>query len=155
MLYLYYMKPGIDYIGISTPFYCNDGNGLWLLHKRSNNCRDEHNRWDPGSGQLEFGATPEENVLREVMEEYGCKGEIQGRLPVHSIFREWDGIKTHWLAVPFFVKVNPREAKNNEPDKIDEIGWFSLNNLPTPLHSGFAFTLARYKEYFEKYKRAI
>ena len=59
------MKPGVDYIGITTPFYCNDGNGLFLLHKRSKNCRDEHGRWDPGSGQLNFGCTPEKNVLRE------------------------------------------------------------------------------------------
>ncbi|HEY4495194.1 MAG TPA: hypothetical protein VI998_04000 [Patescibacteria group bacterium] len=31
------MKLGIDYIGISTPFYCNDGQGCFLLHKRSKN----------------------------------------------------------------------------------------------------------------------
>ena len=60
------MKPGIDYIGITTPFYCNDGNSLFLLHKRSKNCRDEHGRWDPGSGQLEHGLTLEENVFKEI-----------------------------------------------------------------------------------------
>lgn len=145
------MKPGIDYIGISTPFYCNDGKGNFLLHKRSKNCRDEHGRWDPGSGQLEYGLTLEENVLKEVFEEYGCKGEIQEQLPAHSIFREQDGQKTHWLAIPFFVKVNPSEAKNNEPEKIEEIGWFSLDDLPKPLHTGFNFTFDNYKEYFEKY----
>lgn len=146
------MKPGIDYIGITTPFYCSDGKGLFLLHKRSKNCRDEHGRWDPGSGQLNFGCTPEENVLREVAEEYGCKGEIQEQLPIHSIFREWDGKKTHWLAIPFFVKVDPEKVKNNEPEKIDEIGWFSLDKLPKPLHTGFNFTFTNYREYFEKYK---
>lgn len=147
------MKPGIDYIGISTPFYCNDGNGLFLFHKRSKNCRDEHGRWDPGSGQLDFGCTPEENVLREVGEEYGCKGKIQEQLPAHSIFREWEGKKTHWLAIPFFVKVNPKAAKNNEPKKIDEIGWFRLNKLPKPLHTGFSFTFTNYQKYFKKYNK--
>ena len=147
------MKLGIDYIGISTPFYCNDGQGRFLLHKRSKNCRDEHGRWDPGSGQLDFGCTPEENVLRELIEEYGCSGAIQGCLPAHSIFREQNGQKTHWLVIPFFVKVDPKEVKNNEPDKIDEIGWFDLDHLPAPLHSGFQFTLSHYKEYFEKYKK--
>lgn len=147
------MKPGIDYIGITTPFYCNDGKGNFLLHKRSDKCRDEHGTWDAGSGQLEYGLTPEENVLKEVFEEYGCNGEIQERLPAHSIFREQDGKKTHWLATPFFVKVNPIEAKNNEPEKIEEIGWFSLNDLPEPLHIGFNFTLNNYKEYFLKYKK--
>lgn len=141
----------MDYIGISTPFYCNDGKGNFLLHKRSKNCRDEQGRWDPGSGQLEHGATVEENVLREVMEEYGCRGEIQERLPAHDIFRELDGKKTHWLAVPFFVKVNRADVRISEPDKMDEIGWFRIDNLPSPLHTGFSFTLERYKDYFHKY----
>lgn len=146
------MNIGVDYIGISTPFYCHDGKGNFLLHKRSKNCRDEQGNWDPGSGKLDFGTTLEENVLREVFEEYGCTGEIQERLPSHDIFRENNGVKTHWVAVPFFVKVDPSQVKNNEPEKIDEIGWFTLDNLPTPLHTGFAFTLNTYKEYFDKYK---
>jgi 8-oxo-dGTP diphosphatase len=145
------MKPGIDYIGINTPFYCNDGKGKFLLHKRSKNCRDEQGNWDPGSGQLEFGYTPEENVLREVAEEYGCKGKIQERLPPHSIFRELNGKKTHWLAIPFFIKVNPADVKINEPQKNDEIGWFYLDKLPKPLHTGFNFTFNRFPEYFKKY----
>jgi len=147
------MKPGVDYIGITTPFYCNDGDGLFLFHKRSKNCRDEQGKWDAGSGQLERGLTPEANVLKEVGEEYDCKGEIQGSIPVHSIFRDLNGQKTHWLAVPFFIKVDSKEVKNNEPDKIDEIRWFSLDRLPIPLHSGFSFTFNNFRSYFDKYKK--
>ncbi len=145
------MNPGFDYIGISTPFYCNDGKGNFLLHKRSKNCRDEQGRWDPGSGELEYGMTLEENVLREVMEEYGVIGEIQERLPAHDIFREFDNKKTHWLAIPFFVKVNRTEVRMNEPDKMDELGWFRLDNFPSPLHTGFKFSFEKYREYFIKY----
>jgi 8-oxo-dGTP diphosphatase len=145
------MKPGLDYIGISTPFYCNDGNGLFVFHKRSQNCRDEQEKWDTGSGKLEFGLTPEENVLKEVKEEYGCQGEIQEKLPAHSIFRELHGQKTHWLVIPFFIKVDPSAVKINEPEKIDELNWFTLNNLPTPLHTGFNFTFNAYQDYFKKY----
>lgn len=141
----------MDYVGISTPFYCNDGKGRLLLHKRSKNCRDEHGRWDPGSGKLEFGLTPEDNVLKEVREEYGCKGIIQKRLPAHSIFRTHNRKKTHWLAIPFFVLVNPKKVKNNDPAKIDEIEWFKLNALPKPLHTGFQFTLKHYKDHFSDF----
>lgn len=146
------LKPGIDYIGITTTFYCHDGKGNFLMHKRSNNCRDEQGCWDSGGGKLEFGLSPEENVLKEIEEEYGCKGEISEKLPPYSILRDFDGIKTHWLGIPFIVKVNPPEVKNNEPEKIDELGWFRLDNLPTPLHSGFQRGLDKYKEYFDKYR---
>ena len=120
-------------------------------NKRSKECRDEHGRWDTGSGKLEFGLSLEENVLKEVLEEYGCKGTIQGCLPAHDIFREQDGIKTHWVAVSFFIKVNPREVKNMEPHKIEELSWFKIDNLPQPLHTGFAQSFKTYKKYFEKY----
>jgi 8-oxo-dGTP diphosphatase len=147
------LKPGVDYIGISTPFFCNDGKGQFLLHKRSKNCRDEHGRWDPGGGKLEFGITPEENVLREVREEYGCDGEIQEPVPPHSLVREWEGQRTHWLSIPFFVKVDPQKVRNNEPENIDELGWFPLHALPSPLHTGFARTLSQFPHLFEKYAR--
>lgn len=145
-------KAGIDYVEISTPFYCNDGKGNFLLQKRSKNCRDEQGHWDTGGGELEFDLTLEENVVKEVLEEYGCKGEIQEQLPFYDIFREVNGAKTHWLATPFLVKVKPEEAKNNEPEKIDEIGWFKLNDLPEPLHTGLKLALKRFKDRFEKYR---
>ncbi len=50
------------------------------------------------------------------------------------------------------MKVDPKEAKNNEPHKIDEIGWFTLDGLPQPLHSGFQYTFNRYKTFFDKYR---
>lgn len=142
------MKAGEDYIGVTTPFYCNDGKGNFLLHKRSKNCRDEQGKWDPGGGQLEFGLTPEENVLKEVKEEYGCNGVIQKSIPPHTILRINNGKRTHWITFPYFIKVKRSEVKINEPDKIDELGWFRLNNLPKPLHSGFGWTLKHYKKYF-------
>lgn len=129
------LKPGIDYIAICTPFYCVNENGELLLHKRSNNCRDEKGRWDTGSGQLEFGETPEVSVLREVKEEYGCSGEILETLPAISVLRRMKSKNTHWLALPFVIKVRRDEVRINEPEKIDELGWFRLDDLPKPLHS--------------------
>jgi 8-oxo-dGTP diphosphatase len=145
------MNIGLDYVGVTTPFYCHDGKGNILMHKRTTECRDEHGRWDTGSGKLEFNLSLEENVLQEVLEEYGCKGVIEGKLPAHDIFRELNGAKTHWIAVPFFVRVNPSEVKNGEPHKIAELGWFPINKLPEPLHTGFAHSFSLFKEEFKKY----
>lgn len=144
------MKVGEDFIGISTPFYCYNEDGELLIHKRSNNCRDEQGTWDFGGGKLEFGLSPEENVLKEISEEYGCTGLITKKLPYYTLFRNNNGKNTHWLALPFFVKVKKEEAKNNEPESIDEIKWVKLNNLPEPLHQGVKKALALYEKEFKE-----
>jgi len=64
------MQKGIDCIGITVVYFCHDGKGNFLLSKRSKNCRDEHNTWDPGGGGLEFGDTVEKTLKREIKEEY-------------------------------------------------------------------------------------
>ena len=147
------MRAGIDYVGVSTAFYCTDGNGRFLFHKRSQNCRDECGKWDCGGGGLEFGLSLEENVLKEVMEELGCKGEVLEQLPAHSSLRMWEGAQLHWVAIPFIILVNPDEVKNNEPDKIDEIGWFSLDDLPKPMHPAVHKELETYSKWFDPYRK--
>jgi 8-oxo-dGTP diphosphatase len=137
-------RPGKDYVAITTPFYCLDESGRLLMHRRGKACRDEHGRWDTGSGKLEVGLDFEENVLKEVQEEYGCVGVIIDSCPMHHIRRELDGEMSHWLAVPFFVRVNPDMVRIMEPDKMSEIGWFRLDSLPSPLHTGFNYTLNHY-----------
>lgn len=145
------MQIGIDYIGITTPFYCTDGKGNILLHKRSKNCRDEIGTWDPGAGKLEFGIEVEENVLKEVQEEYGVLGKILGSLPAHSVIKVENGIVRHWLAVPFFILVNKDMVINGEPHKIEELTWFSKNSLPANLNYGFAYSYKKFYQEFDKF----
>lgn len=134
------MKAGVGYIGITTSFYCTDGKKRLLLHKRSKRCRDEGGTWDSGGGQIEFGLTPEENVLKEVSEEYACKGKIIKQLSPVNLIRLNQGKKTHWIALPFIILINPADVHIGDKDKIDEIGWFTFDALPEPLHSGFQKT---------------
>ncbi|MBI2021416.1 NUDIX domain-containing protein [Candidatus Daviesbacteria bacterium] len=131
------LKRGVDYIGVTCVFYCHDGKGKLLLHKRSKNCRDEQGKWDPGGGSMEFGETFEEAVLREIKEEYCCNVIDLKFLGVHNVLRDHQGTKTHWLALLFSAKVDPKQVRIGEPDYMDEIGWFNLDNLPNPLHSQF------------------
>ena len=147
------LKPGIDFIGISTPFYCNDGKGNFVLHKRSKTARDEQGKWDFGGGQLDFGEQPQKGVLREVKEEWGVKGVIQEQVEAHSIFRIQNGVKTHWLIIPFFIKVDLRKVKIMEPTKFSEMSVFTLANLPKPLHSGVKYTMKHYPKAFKKYEK--
>lgn len=128
------MRAGIDYVGVTTCFILTDGHGNVLIHRRTKNCRDEVGKWDFGAGQLEVGLSFEENVLKEVREEFGCAGTIVDKYNVLEVHRmQEDGTGTHWLAIYFLVLVNPEEVVNNEPHKIELLHWTTLDKLPSPL----------------------
>ena len=139
------MKKGEDFIGVSIVYFCHDGKGNFLFNKRGKNCRDENGNWDCGGGGLEFGDTVEDTLRKEIKEEYCAdvlKYEFLGYRDVH---RERTGIKNHWIALDFKVLVDPDKVKNGEPHKFDEIGWFKIDSLPSPLHSQVPNALNLYK----------
>jgi len=129
------MKIGINCIGVTCVFYCYDGKGNLLLHKRTDKCRDEHGRWDCGGGAMKFGESFEQTVKREIFEEY-CTEPIKIQLVgVNNLLRIHNKINTHWIAVIFAVRLDPKKVKNGDLEKIEKIGWFKPNKLPEPLHS--------------------
>ncbi|HET8671488.1 MAG TPA: NUDIX domain-containing protein [Candidatus Saccharimonadales bacterium] len=128
---------GVSFTGITTVFWCYDGRKIFLA-KRSKQARDEHGRWDPGAGGLKHGQTLEDNVCREVQEEYGTKPLCLDFIGYRDVFRQLeDGTPTHWLAMDFAAKVDPLQLHIQEPDMFDDSGWFRLDRLPDPLHSQF------------------
>jgi 8-oxo-dGTP pyrophosphatase MutT (NUDIX family) len=142
------MRGGEDYIGISIVFFCHDGAGRFLMMKRGPNARDEQGTWDIGSGQLEFGTTIEETLRAEIREEYGTDVLGWDFLGYRDVHRENNGKPTHWLGLDFKVRVDAEKAHNAEPHKIDEVGWFSFDALPAPLHS-------QVPRFFESYRSRL
>ena len=140
------MKPGLDYIGVNVVFYCHDGNGNILLHLRSDKNRDEHNTWDAGGGQVEFGETLEQALVREVQEEYGAAVQDFKHFKQLTVLRQHDNRPTHWLVNIYVVRVDPDEVKIMEPEKNLRNGWFTFATLPQPLHSSVADITSNYKD---------
>jgi 8-oxo-dGTP diphosphatase len=129
---------GISFTGISTAFICHDGNGKLFLAKRSKNTRDEHGRWDSGGGGLKHGQAIEDNLRREIKEEYGADALKVEFLGYVDAFRQTlDGQPTHWLTLYFAVLVNPKQVRIGEPDMVEESGWYDLDELPEPMHSQY------------------
>lgn len=140
------VKRGTDCIGVSISFVLHDGNGQVLLHKRGMKCRDEQGKWDCGGGALEFGETFENCLVREVKEEV-CADIIQSHyLGTLNVLRDREGTPTHWISICYAVHVNPAHVKNGEPEKIDEIGWFAPNNLPSPPHTTLHYWVDKARE---------
>lgn len=142
------MKKGFDYTGVSIVYFCHDGKGRFLMAKRSKNCRDEHGKWDIGGGGLKFGDTVLETVKKEIKEEYCCDVLKQRFLGYRDVHRKHAGKKTHWIALDFKVLVDPKQVRNGEPHKFDQIRWFSLDAIPKGLHSQLG-------GFFQKYKKSL
>lgn len=140
------MEPGLDYIGVNVGFICHDGNGKVLLHLRSDTCRDEHNTWDAGGGQVEFGETLRDALMREVREEYGCEPLEVRHIAQLDLLREHVGKKTHWLANIFAVRVDPEQVRVMEPDRNLGNQWYTLDGLPEPLHTVLRKVFGEFKE---------
>lgn len=127
---------GVSFVGVTTCFICHDGDGRIFMAKRSERARDERGTWDIGGGGLDWGLTARGNVIKEIQEEYAATPIKVVFLGYRDVFRTLpSGESTHWLALDFAAHVDPNEVRINEPDKFDDCGWFTVNQLPAPLHS--------------------
>jgi len=140
------MKKGVDFIGVAVVFFCHDGQGNFVMAKRSQNARDEQGNWDIGGGGVEFEDTVENNLRKEIAEEYGCAIQNFEFLGYRDVLRIIDGQKSHWIALDYKVLVNKNEVKINEPEKFDDIAWFRIDNLPEKLHSQLHIFFDNYKD---------
>jgi ADP-ribose pyrophosphatase YjhB (NUDIX family) len=125
---------------VSCVFVCHDGRGRILLARRGPGARDEPGVWDCGAGALEYGESFEAAVAREVREEYSADVLKLEQVGVRNVVRR--DPPSHWVAVVFAVHVDPAAVAIGEPHKFDELGWFTPDALPGPLHSQLPETLA-------------
>lgn len=125
------MNPGKDYIGIGTGIaLLNDKNEV-LLMKRGGDAKNERNYWTLPGGKVDFGETLKDAVIREAKEELGVNVEVTDQLPAHDHILPEEG--QHWVTNVFLGKITSGEPVICEPHKCEEIEWFSLVTLPSPI----------------------
>jgi len=139
------MKEGIDFIGVSVgAFIVNDKKEILLL-KRSQKAKNEKGKWEAPGGAVEFGEKLEEAIRREIREELGVEIEILRQFPAKDEILVED--KQHWVPTTFLAKVlQGFTPKNMEPNKHDAIGWFEVDNFPSPLSYITQMDLEEYKK---------
>jgi mutator protein MutT len=143
------MKKGVDYIGVSAGAMIINDKGEVFLSKRSKNTRNEREHWETPGGGVELGEALEAAVRREMMEEYGIELDIIEQWPAADHFIPAEG--QHWVATTFLAKVRAGQTpKIMEPDKCDAIGWFPLDELPTPLTLITQHDMAEYAARYTK-----
>lgn len=143
------MKAGTDFIGIGAGALIFNDTGEVLLMKRGKGAKNEVGHFTIPGGSIEFGETLIDGVAREVREEIGCEIEIDGKLPAidHIIESE----KQHWVTTIFTCRIKSGEPTILENEKCDEMGWFALSNLPSPLSASVKETLENFYQLSQKY----
>lgn len=125
------MTPGIDYIGVGCGALIINNKNETLLLKRGAKSRNQAGYWSKPGGTVEFGEKIGDAIKREIKEEFDVEIELVKFLGyTNHIIREE---KQHWLSISYLAKIINGEPKNMEPNKHDEIGWFSFDNLPEKL----------------------
>lgn len=138
------MKQGQDYIGVAVGALLINEKGEIFLSKRSQKCKNERGCWEIPGGGVEFGEILADAIRREMKEEYGIEIDILKQFPAadHILPNEHQ----HWVPTTFLAKIKSGQTpKIMEQDKCDEIGWFSLDHLPSPLSTITQLDLREYK----------
>lgn len=126
---------------ITTAAWCHDGVGSVFLMRRGLNCRDEHGTWDLCAGNLEYGWTVEDNMIKEIAEELGVTPLSLRFLGYRDVSR--DGLPQR-VALDFTAEVPRKGTHLVERHKFTDSGWFTMDYLPSPLHSQLPQIISQY-----------
>ncbi len=100
-----------------------------LLMRRMNSHGD--GTWSMPGGHLEYGESPEQCAVREVLEETGVMiADIAFRAITNDVF-EAEG--KHYLTIWVEGKYVSGEPTIQAPREMSAVGWFSWDTLPEPL----------------------
>ena len=85
--------------------------------------------WTLPGGGLEFGEPPEAAVLRELTEESGYVGELDGLLGVGDrVFHEAAGVdRLHAIRILYRVRIVGGEQRDEPDGSTDSCRWFTIS----------------------------
>lgn len=124
------MEVGKDYIGVGCGAIVINDKDEVLLVKRSMNARTEPGTYSRPGGEVEFGETIAHAAERETWEETGVVVKVLEISDIPEVISK----ERHWLAFGCKAQYISGVPINREPKKHDEVGWYPLSNLPSPIN---------------------
>lgn len=123
------MKPGVDFPGVGCGLVIQRADGRVLLCKRLK--APEAGFWNIVGGKVDLMEPSIDAARREAEEESGLKiGAVDFLCLAEEII---PADAQHWVSLIYVTRDFTGEPTLTEPDKLSEIGWFALDDLPQPL----------------------
>ena len=120
--------PGIDFPGVGSGLAVFS-DGKLLLCKRLK--APEAGHWSIVGGKVDHMEPAADAARREAEEESGLKIHSARFLCLSEQRIELD--RQHWISLIYATDDFSGEPQLMEPDKLSEIGWYPLDDLPQPL----------------------
>lgn len=122
-------RPGVDFPGVGCGLVIQRADGRVLLCKRLK--APEAGHWNIVGGKVDHGEPSAEAARREAEEESGLTiGAVEFLCLSEEII---PADRQHWVSLIYLARDFTGEPWLTEPDKLSEIGWFALDDLPQPL----------------------
>lgn len=138
------LKQGRDYVGVGVGAIVLNDAGQVFLSQRGEKATNERETWEFPGGKVHFGETMHGTLIREFMEEYGMTIKIIELLSVDDHILEDEG--QHWVSPTYIAQSTGAEPQILEPHKCRAIGWFDLDDLPTPLSLITQYNVRDYRQ---------
>lgn len=142
------MKIGKDYIGLACGAMIMNQNEEILLLQRSENSRNDFNKWGIPGGKVEYKEIVEEAVVRETEEE--CNLHLLDIDYIGYVNHFVEDTGEHWVSHVFLAKEWENEAVNLEPEKHQDMQWFHIDSIPEESSAIVFRAVELYKEWKEK-----
>ncbi len=81
--------------------------------------------WSLPAGFLEYGESPERCAVRELAEETGLSGEIQG---LHGVYAAGDDPRTKVVLIIYLARITGGDLQPG--DDADRVDYFPMDDLP-------------------------
>lgn len=123
------MRPGVDAPGVGCGLVIQRADGRVLLYRRVR--PPEAGFWNIVGGKVDLMERSSDAACREAEEETGLTIGGADFLCLSEEILPADG--QHWISLIYLARDVRGEPRLTEPDKLSDMGWFALDDLPQPL----------------------
>ncbi len=121
--------PGIDFPGVGCGLIIQRADARVLLYRRVK--APEAGHWSIVGGKVDQMEHSSEAARREAEEESGLSiGAVDFLCPLEVLV---EADRQHWISMIYVAREFAGEPQLTEPEKLSDMGWFDLSDLPQPL----------------------